>query len=1041
MKFAHIADTHIKNLKYHDEYNQIFNQMYDTLRKEKIDYIIHCGDIAHTKTQISPEFVDMASKFFKNLADIAPTYVILGNHDGNLKNDSRQDAISPIINALSHKNLYLMKDSGEFHIDEQFCLNTLSIFDESNWVKPSDRSKINIALYHGAISGVETDIGYKLEHGDHDISIFNDYDFAFLGDIHKTNQILDKEGRIRYPGSTVQQNFGETDDKGFLIWNIEGKNSFSCQHYVIKNPKPFFTIEIDENGEVPEVIVPSGSRIRVVSKSQMAFDKVKKATDIVKNKYSPESVTFITKNNAVAVSDDKNSDDSYENLRDLGVQERLIREYTKQFNLDEDVLNKVLDLNKNYSLKLEENEEILRNINWKLKSLEWDNLFNYGEGNKINFEDLNGIVGIFGKNYSGKSSIIDSLLYTVYNTTSKNNRKNLNVINQNKEKAFGKVQIEIDDEVYEIERRSEKYTKKLKGVTTTEAKTDVEFKTDGESLNGLARNDTDKSIKRFFGTVDDFFLTSMASQFGYLSFIGEGSTKRKEIIAKFLDLENFEKKFKMAKEDSADIKGLLKKLEGNNYDRDIAVAELELTAATNSVKESSNLLISLRNKLQTANDNLCEVNKLLANISETVVDINKLTSDLDKAKKAIVTLTEENKNYQFENEKMLGIIKKADELLLLISDEDINKTDKELEELNTKIAPLEKEIVKITSEISASKVKLKLLEDVPCGDMFPSCKFIKDAFEAKDIYADLDIQYNIKSSLLSRYNTKYDKLDEKNANLINKRAQVTKKRADSHQTYSTNELKIQKNLVLQGNFNKIIEENTKKIKEYDENCEAIENYERLLEKKTKLTVETQQLSINIKNLDIEIIDLYKKEGSAQQKIEMLNKQKHDLENLRKEYSAYDVYQSCMHSSGISYEIIKSKLPIINDEIAKIMSNIVEFSIYLENDDDKLDIMIKHPKYDARPLEMGSGAEKTLASTAIRLALLNVTTLPKGDIFILDEPGTALDQENLDGFIKILELIKTYFKTVIMISHLDSLKDCVDKQIIIDKIDGYAYVNQ
>ena len=42
--------------------------------------------------------------------------------------------------------------------------------------------------------------------------------------------------------------------------------------------------------------------------------------------------------------------------------------------------------------------------------------------------------------------------------------------------------------------------------------------------------------------------------------------------------------------------------------------------------------------------------------------------------------------------------------------------------------------------------------------------------------------------------------------------------------------------------------------------------------------------------------------------------------------------------------------------------------------------------------MGSGAEKTIAAMAIRLALLTVSSLPKGDIFILDEPGTALDEE-------------------------------------------------
>ena len=74
-----------------------------------------------------------------------------------------------------------------------------------------------------------------------------------------------------------------------------------------------------------------------------------------------------------------------------------------------------------------------------------------------------------------------------------------------------------------------------------------------------------------------------------------------------------------------------------------------------------------------------------------------------------------------------------------------------------------------------------------------------------------------------------------------------------------------------------------------------------------------------------------------------------------------------------------------------------------------------------------------------MALLSVSSLPKSDIFILDEPGTALDADNMDGFISILEIIKSYFKTVILVSHLDSLKDCVDTQITIDKVDNYAKV--
>ena len=147
----------------------------------------------------------------------------------------------------------------------------------------------------------------------------------------------------------------------------------------------------------------------------------------------------------------------------------------------------------------------------------------------------------------------------------------------------------------------------------------------------------------------------------------------------------------------------------------------------------------------------------------------------------------------------------------------------------------------------------------------------------------------------------------------------------------------------------------------------------------------------------------------------------------------------MHSNGISYDIIKRKLPVINEEISKILTNIVSFEAMFVNDGKKLDILIKHPGYDPRPIEMGSGAEKTIAAMAIRLALLNVTTMPKGDIFVLDEPGTALDEENMEGFVRMLEMIKSQFKTVLLISHLDALKDIVDKQIIIEKEDGFAKV--
>ena len=462
MKFAHIADTHIKNLKYHYEYKMIFEQLYNKLREEQVDIIVHCGDIAHTKTQISPEFVEMCSDFFRNLATIAPTYIILGNHDGNLKNSSRQDALTPIVDALNLPDLHLLKDSGETHVDDKFCLNVLSVFDEENWQRPSNKEKINIALYHGSISGVKTDIGWTMEHGENDISIFNKFDFGFLGDIHKTNQTLDYKGRIRYPGSTIQQNHGETNDKGILLWDIKDRNDFTCRHVAFKNPRPFVTIELTPKGRLPRgTKIPEGARLRLVSNNNLPLTRMKRALDIAKHKFRPESITFLNRAAGMRGNIDDINNKIKENLRDTAVQEKLIREYIADYEVDDELVERILTLNKKYNQLAEQEEEVSRNINWKLKSIKWDNLFNYREGNSIDFTKLNGIVGIFGKNYSGKSSIIDSILYSMFNSTSKNERKNLNVINQNKDSCTATVELAVGDTDYTIQRTSEKYVKRL----------------------------------------------------------------------------------------------------------------------------------------------------------------------------------------------------------------------------------------------------------------------------------------------------------------------------------------------------------------------------------------------------------------------------------------------------------------------------------------------------------------------------------------------------------------------------------------------------
>ena len=1049
VRLAHFGDTHIKNLKYHYEYRKVFDQAYEMLREQKVDYIIHCGDLAHTKTQLSPEYFELATEFLKNLADIAPTHVILGNHDGNLRNSSRQDAITPIVEALNHTDLHLHKYSGEVKLDNNVTLNILSVFDETNWIGPTDPDAINIALYHGAVNNSRTDLGWIMDHGDHDVKIFDEFDYALLGDIHKTNQCLNDAGTIRYCGSTIQQNHGETNDKGFLIWDIQDKENFTVEHHTLLNPRPFTTIVLTAKGNMPRNLeIPEGARLRIVTHHKVSLDKIRRVMDIAKSRFKPESLSFVNK--AGLKRDSVNVDDlgNTENLRDPAVQERLIREYLKEYEPDTKTLERVFQLNSIYDERVNGEEAGLRGVNWSLKKMEWDNLFNYGEGNSVNFEKLNGVVGVFGKNFSGKSSVIDSALYTIYNSISKNNRKNLNIINQNKQSGCGRVEIDIDGKTYIIERSSEKYKKKLHGDETEEAKTDVEFTVydpatkETTSLNSLDRNGTDKAIRKIFGSIDDFLLTSMSSQMGAMTFINEGSTRRKEILAKFLDLDQFEKKFRRSKDDSIETRALLKKLEDNNFDEEITQLQQELTDNEKGRTHQEKKCATLTDKLDTINTRAKEIEDLFASAPVEIINIDKETTRLKKAgqERSDCHL----KSAQTKRQK-INLLEQAKVLKKLLDKTNVSALRDNItkcEELQEELRTIETQLTLENSNKQTYEKKVRILGEVPCGPEYSHCKFIKDAYQAKERLTETRKTVMI---LQRRFDQLTNKLSEMDVETLEAEKKLYKDRSTEYGDLSTEATNL--DLLVEKTKNEIhlltneIASIETRIEVYELNKDAIENREELIQEEDDLKSSAVLMESDLAICEAKILDLVKQHGGIEQQIVNIEAKKQELDDLRTEYAAYDLFMRCCHPNGISYDVVKRMLPLINEEVSTVLANVTDFDIFFEAEKNKLDIFIKHPKYEARPLEMASGAEKTLAAIAIRIALTNVSTLPKSDIMIMDEPGTALDAENLEGFMRVMEMIKGYYKTVLLITHLDSLKDIADMTIDIERQDGYAYVSQ
>ena len=188
-KVAHAADIHIRGLSRHDEIRTVVEAFCDDVQKQDVDYIVLAGDIFHTKCNgITSEYFELLTWMCLKMVSACRKKLIvtLGNHDGALTNISRQDAVSPVINAMQHPDIILYKESGTFELEENLYISVFSVFD-TDWKKVQPvEGAFNIAVYHGPVSGAKTETGWDLE-SNVSVAWFEKYkfDIVLLGDIHK----------------------------------------------------------------------------------------------------------------------------------------------------------------------------------------------------------------------------------------------------------------------------------------------------------------------------------------------------------------------------------------------------------------------------------------------------------------------------------------------------------------------------------------------------------------------------------------------------------------------------------------------------------------------------------------------------------------------------------------------------------------------------------------------------------------------------------------------------------------------------------------
>ena len=354
--------------------------------------------------------------------------------------------------------------------------------------------------------------------------------------------------------------------------------------------------------------------------------------------------------------------------------------------------------------------------------------------------------------------------------------------------------IEVQKNSYDefLISKSKNYKKKLKGKTTDEAKTDVEFSVYDHlseleiPLNGITRIETDKNIRKIFGTIDDFLTTSMASQLDSLSYLNEGSTRRKEILAKFLDLEIFDQKFKLVKEDSSDMKGALKKLSDRDYDSEIKESNSELALADTELMHKQRKQEEMNNESQELQLQLIDLEKQFSSIPEDVIDIGQVAKKLKKLKQE-VSITEVNiKKKQEVLNSEEAFLQKIQNFINGFNIEDINNQKQTADEYRQRIDKIEAEINTYEQQKEVIDHKIDLLRIVPCTHKLQEkCHFVSDARRAIDDVNRVKIGMNqltlnkktitrkleeLNPAKLNEYSEKYYMIQEKK---VAKGAQVS----------------------------------------------------------------------------------------------------------------------------------------------------------------------------------------------------------------------------------------------------------------------------
>lgn len=1049
----HIADIHIRLNKRHGEYKDVFNTLYEEVKKTPTTTaVVLLGDVFHSKSDLSPECVQMATDLFKALADLRPLVLVPGNHDATLSNKSRLDSLTPIVDALNHPNLYYLKTTGLYGFGN-ILWNNMCVFDApEKYIRGQDIPDIYknqyehaVVLFHGAVDKAALETGYSISNPAIMTPLFDYHDIAMLGDIHKKQDMQDycpEENKpcVHYVGSMIQQNHGEgLHGHGYSIWDLKTRTH---QFTELKNDVGYFTVDIHKGQLTTDLTeFPKKVHLRlrcyetIASEVKAIIAKLKERSQVIEIAYvrmdqEPDKKDVISLCKDIVLTD----------LTNVEYQNRLVKDFLEKKLKITDLLKieDILKINRSTNLLIKR-DEFARNLKWKPIRFEWDNMFTYGEGNVIDFTQMDGVYGIFGANRSGKSSILSSIIFCLFDKFDRG-FKGLHVLNVQKSSFKCKLEFEISGVRYFIERRGST-------TRTGNVKVDVRFwkLVDGveEELHGTARRDTNDIIRDYVGTYEDFVLTAASFQTAKnnSSFIDMLNSERKDLLVQFIGLNVFDRLHEAAGERNKELNTILKLHRDKNYPFEKQQNENALGHANTLFEQVNKEVESLKKQLSEVNEQIVvETSNLIKLDDEVPTNFEQLSE-----RKSIAEVTVRQKKASVEKCRSQ----------LVENEKHLNETNSKIEEIessnlmeNLKVnKTLTEKINEMTQKkdlkVIEVKAKLEKAARLDKHEYDPNCRFctnnsfVKDATQAKSELAMDKAEFDKTMTDLGNLRNEQMKVRwveqayETYTKLLNEKSKIKDEYGILSRSIIVSANELEK---LDAGLKTIIHQ----IELYHRNEVSVENNFKVNSKIASYRNALTRLDIDLQKQNRVLMDIAGKQELFRSHIEKLEKTMKELEELEYEFDSYQLYLSSVGRDGIPYQVICNTVPEIEREVNSILSQIVDYTVQFETDGKNIVpyVVYEHGKW---PIELTSGFERFVASIAIRVALTNVSNLPKTTFLALDEGFGTLDPDNLAVMYTLFSFLKSNFDFVLVISHLDALKDAVDKQIELKKEGNFSKV--